>query len=365
MLISQQGFPQGHSLASNSLKKKPAAPSLARPDARAMLGALPALLLSNGVYKDNEPVTLYANKVGRSPTPGGMRVHRPVATRLRALAARLRDEARGPRPAAEGRPPDDRQVQPGKEDMPYKSLCKLDLTETMADRFKASIVDDYYFEMMLDELPIWGYVGELETTSVNFEREYDNSTRCARRAAQFRRAARNSSAPRAIPPRGVAERAPPRAAGPSASRTSTLDRVQQRPGDRGQRVPTRCSESTSARRRRGASSSPTRSRARDRRAVRRADAPVRGYSPCRRASRSTGCRSSAASSSSSSHRRRRARLDRTHSGGRTTAHASSSSSPRLLLPPPPQASSIIRCACSRTTSLGTRARDEEEDERRG
>ena len=53
----------------------------------------------------------------------------------------------------------------------------------MADRFKASIVDDYYFEMMLDELPIWGYVGELETKSVNFEREYDNSTRRSGRVA--------------------------------------------------------------------------------------------------------------------------------------------------------------------------------------
>jgi len=28
--------------------------------------------------------------------------------------------------------------------------------------FETAIVDDYYFEMMLDELPIWGYVGELE-----------------------------------------------------------------------------------------------------------------------------------------------------------------------------------------------------------
>ena len=30
--------------------------------------------------------------------------------------------------------------------------------------FRKAILDDYYFEMMLDELPIWGYVGELETT---------------------------------------------------------------------------------------------------------------------------------------------------------------------------------------------------------
>ena len=33
-----------------------------------------------------------------------------------------------------------------------------------------AIIDDYYFEMLLDELPIWGYVGELETKSVSSER---------------------------------------------------------------------------------------------------------------------------------------------------------------------------------------------------
>ena len=43
--------------------------------------------------------------------------------------------------------------------------------------FKQAIADDYYFEMMLDELPIWAYVGELETKSVNLNRQFDNSTR--------------------------------------------------------------------------------------------------------------------------------------------------------------------------------------------
>ena len=30
---------------------------------------------------------------------------------------------------------------------------------------------------MLDELPIWGYVGELEAKSVNFARAVDNTTK--------------------------------------------------------------------------------------------------------------------------------------------------------------------------------------------
>lgn len=44
-------------------------------------------------------------------------------------------------------------------------------------RFKNAIVDDYYFEMMLDELPIWGYVGELETKAVTERREIDPQAR--------------------------------------------------------------------------------------------------------------------------------------------------------------------------------------------
>ena len=38
-------------------------------------------------------------------------------------------------------------------------------TYTLA-AYEQAVVDDYYFEMLLDELPIWGYVGELETKSV-------------------------------------------------------------------------------------------------------------------------------------------------------------------------------------------------------
>ena len=228
MLISEQAFAQElEILACNFAQEEARRTHRWRgPTHRAMLGALPALLLSNGVYKDNEPVTLYANKVGPFANPSEVYAYYslpfcpPADCAHSPLGCETKREDLGPLLKGD-RPTITKYSLRFKEDMPYKSLCKLDLTETMADRFKASIVDDYYFEMMLDELPIWGYVGELETKSVNFEREYDNSTRCARRAAQFRRAARNSSAPRAIPPRGVAERAPPRAAGTSSSRTST------------------------------------------------------------------------------------------------------------------------------------------------
>ena len=50
-----------------------------------------------------------------------------------------------------------------RESVRFKELCKTHLSEDDVRKFRQAIVDDYYFEMMLDELPIWGYVGELET----------------------------------------------------------------------------------------------------------------------------------------------------------------------------------------------------------
>jgi hypothetical protein len=49
------------------------------------------------------------------------------------------------------------------EDKKFASLCKKSLSAEEVGKFRQAIIDDYYFEMMIDELPIWGYVGELET----------------------------------------------------------------------------------------------------------------------------------------------------------------------------------------------------------
>lgn len=51
---------------------------------------------------------------------------------------------------------------PSAEDVRWKSLCNIHLKRDSSEAFKRAISDDYYFEMMLDELPIWGYVCELE-----------------------------------------------------------------------------------------------------------------------------------------------------------------------------------------------------------
>jgi len=48
------------------------------------------------------------------------------------------------------------------------------MTASEVSKFRQAIMDDYYFEMMLDELPVWGYVGELETAGLHTQ---PNATR--------------------------------------------------------------------------------------------------------------------------------------------------------------------------------------------
>lgn len=61
-------------------------------------------------------------------------------------------------------------------DMQWQPLCKVTLDDEKAAKFKQAIVDDYYFELLLDDLPIWGYVGELETSAAPGLND-DNTTR--------------------------------------------------------------------------------------------------------------------------------------------------------------------------------------------
>lgn len=63
------------------------------------------------------------------------------------------------------------------ESVSFKSLCKKHLEDSEVSKFRQAIIDDYYFEMMLDELPIWGYVGELETRAKGADVHDANATR--------------------------------------------------------------------------------------------------------------------------------------------------------------------------------------------
>ncbi|KAL4553996.1 hypothetical protein LXL04_039887 [Taraxacum kok-saghyz] len=41
------------------------------------------------------------------------------------------------------------------------SVCKLELDEPKVMQFKQAIENNYWFELFMDDLPLWGFVGEL------------------------------------------------------------------------------------------------------------------------------------------------------------------------------------------------------------
>ena len=51
---------------------------------------------------------------------------------------------------------------PPTEDVEWKEVCSITLKPDDVDAFDHAIDDDYYFEMFLDSLPVWGYVGEID-----------------------------------------------------------------------------------------------------------------------------------------------------------------------------------------------------------
>jgi len=131
--------------------------------------------IANAEFTKGAQVVLYANKVGPFANPNEVYAFyslpycapTEIETKLENMGALLKGD----------RPTKTLYDLKFLLDVPWKSLCKVELGNAETAKFKQAIVDDYYFEMLLDELPIWGYVGELETKSVNFEREFNNSTR--------------------------------------------------------------------------------------------------------------------------------------------------------------------------------------------
>jgi hypothetical protein len=46
--------------------------------------------------------------------------------------------------------------------VPFRTLCELELHPKQVQRFKEAVHDDYYFELLVEDLPMWGYVGAIE-----------------------------------------------------------------------------------------------------------------------------------------------------------------------------------------------------------
>ena len=48
-------------------------------------------------------------------------------------------------------------------DKEKESLCKKELTVAEVKSFRNAVKNDYYFQMYYDDLPIWGFIGKVDT----------------------------------------------------------------------------------------------------------------------------------------------------------------------------------------------------------
>jgi transmembrane 9 superfamily protein 3 len=60
--------------------------------------------------------------------------------------------------------------------MEKKTICKLELNHETADAFKDAVANSYWFEFFVDDLPLWGFVGEYHPEKNDEDSKYVMST---------------------------------------------------------------------------------------------------------------------------------------------------------------------------------------------
>ncbi|XP_066578935.1 transmembrane 9 superfamily member 1 isoform X2 [Amia ocellicauda] len=125
-------------------------------------GGLLLLPLGSGgaTYRTGDPVTLYVNKVGPYHNPQEtyhyytLPVCRPKEVHHKSLS--LGEVLDGDRMAESLYEIHFRQ------NTERRTLCQLTLTDTEVEQLREAVEELYYFEFVLDEIPIWGFVGYME-----------------------------------------------------------------------------------------------------------------------------------------------------------------------------------------------------------
>ncbi|XP_051909962.1 transmembrane 9 superfamily member 1 [Hippocampus zosterae] len=111
-------------------------------------------------YKQGDKVTLYVNKVGPYHNPQEtyhfytLPVCRPDKVHHKSLS--LGEVLDGDRMA------ESLYQISFRENVEKKTLCQLTLSENQVDQLREAIEELYYFEFVLDDIPIWGFVGYIE-----------------------------------------------------------------------------------------------------------------------------------------------------------------------------------------------------------
>ncbi|XP_030254629.1 transmembrane 9 superfamily member 1-like isoform X1 [Sparus aurata] len=111
-------------------------------------------------YKQGDNVTLYVNKVGPYHNPQEtyhyytLPVCRPEKVHHKSLS--LGEVLDGDRMA------ESLYHIRFRENVEKKTLCQLTLSEKQVDELREAIEELFYFEFVLDDIPIWGFVGYIE-----------------------------------------------------------------------------------------------------------------------------------------------------------------------------------------------------------
>mmetsp|Transcript_8620 Transcript_8620/g.14878 ORF Transcript_8620/g.14878 Transcript_8620/m.14878 type:complete len:589 (-) Transcript_8620:493-2259(-) len=119
------------------------------------------------VYKDGQGVPFYANKVGPYANPSETYQYYSLPF-CPPEHLEFKNEDIGE--VLEG----DRMVKARyelnfREDFKNKPLCKKTLSDDDIREFQDAIEQDYYFEMYYDDLPVWGFIGEMDKRIENGE----------------------------------------------------------------------------------------------------------------------------------------------------------------------------------------------------
>ncbi|XP_042035692.1 transmembrane 9 superfamily member 1-like [Salvia splendens] len=114
---------------------------------------------SLGKYQDNEAVTLWVNKVGPYNNP--QETYNYYSLPFCRPKGNPGHKWGGLGEVLGGNELIDSQIEiKFKRDVEKTSICKIELEGTKVKQFKDAIDNSYWFEFFMDDLPLWGFVGE-------------------------------------------------------------------------------------------------------------------------------------------------------------------------------------------------------------
>ncbi|CAM8930966.1 unnamed protein product [Rhodiola kirilowii] len=122
-------------------------------------------------YKPDEPVKLWVNKVGPYNNP--QETYNYYSLPFCHLSTNPAHKWGGLGEVLGGNELIDSQIDiKFQKNVEKGAVCELELDESKADQFMDAIENSYWFEFFIDDLPLWGYVGELHQDKTTNEHKH-------------------------------------------------------------------------------------------------------------------------------------------------------------------------------------------------